>query len=239
MKNKIFLTLILSMFLIGLVSAVDCDGTFLGTFKQGDSIELKQICDSCSYVTLSSISYPNSSSIYINENMTKSGVDYNYSFSDTETMGHYGYSVFGDKDGSIATETFCFQIGTDLTTGKAISYIGFIIILLFIFILTLGGAIKVNWEHGRNSEGKIITVNDFRYVKVFLFCMAYLEIMFLFGLSYKLFNEANIEGFTQFFNFVYQLFLNLIYPIIIVAIIFTFVIWINNLKLKKKRKLGL
>ena len=145
----------------------------------------------------------------------------------------------GNKDGEISSEQFCFKVGSELTTGKSVIYIGFILILLFIFILTLYGAIKVNWEHKRDNEGKIISINDFRYIKVFLFCMAYLEVMFLFGLSYKLFNEANVSGFTQFFNFVYQMFLNLMYPVIILAIIITFVIWINNIKLKKMRKLGL
>ena len=63
--------------------------------------------------------------------------------------------------------------------------------------------------------------------------------MFLFGLSYKFFNEAGIEGFPQFFNFVYQFMLNIMYPLIIFLIIVFFVIWINNKKLSKRLKLGL
>jgi len=227
--NKLLLTLILGMFLITLVSAS------LPDVKQGQCVNIKTILNT-SEVTISSLTYPNYTQALGIINMEKNGLSFNYTFCDTSSLGIYFYD-YNDSEGNVWENDF--RVGSELTTGKAVVYIGFIIILLFIFILTLGGAIKVNWQHGRNAEGKIITVNDFRYVKVFLFAMAYLEIMFLFGLSYKLFNEANIEGFTQFFNFVYQLFLNLIYPIIIVAIIFTFVIWINNLKLKKKRSLGL
>jgi len=63
--------------------------------------------------------------------------------------------------------------------------------------------------------------------------------MFLFGLSYKFFNEGGLEGFTEFFNFIYQMFLNLMYPIIVVMIVMIFAIWINNKNLSKNIKLGL
>lgn len=112
MKNKLML-MVLGLFLVSIVSAVcPSDVTTLtgSPFKQGNSIELKQICDTCTYVTLSSISYPDSSSVYINENMTKLGINYNYSFSNTTLNGQYGYSVLGDKDGSIASESFCFEV---------------------------------------------------------------------------------------------------------------------------------
>ena len=229
MKYKLLLFILIGLFLISFTSAS------LGTFKQGDCVDIKTILNT-SAVTISSLNYPNTSNILGITSMTKKGLTFNYTFCNTTTLGTYTYS-YNDSEGNVYVNDF--MIGTDLTTGTSIIYVGFIIILLFIFGLTLFGAFKTNWEHGRNQEGKIVTVNDFRYLKVFLFCLAYLEMMFLFGLSYKLFNEANITGFSEFFNFVYQLFLNLIYPIIILAIIITFAIWINNFKLKKKIGLGL
>lgn len=90
-----------------------------------------------------------------------------------------------------------------------------------------------------SDNDKIITINNFRYLKVFLFTMAYFELMFLFGLSFKFFSEANIEGFIEFFNFIYQLFLNFMFPLMIVLIIIVFAIWINNRKLSKRLNLGL
>ena len=101
------------------------------------------------------------------------------------------------------------------------------------------GAGKIEWRNKKNNEGKILTVNNFRYVKILLYVLSYFELMFLFGLSYKTFSEAGIEGFTQFFNFIYQLFLNLIYPLMILLIIFIFVTWINNKKLHQRLNLGL
>ena len=229
MKNKLMLVLMLGIVLTSLVSAG------LGTFKSGDCVDIKTILNTTD-VTISSLSYPNSTNALGITNMDKSGLTFNYTFCDTSTIGTYYYD-YNDSEGNVYVNDF--RVGTDLTTGKAVVYIGFIIIILFLFILTFAGAMKVNWKHPRNSEGKIISINDFRYIKVFLFCMAYLEMMFLFGLSYKLFNESGIEGFTEFFNFVYQMFLNLICPIIILTIIIWVIIWINNIKLKNKMKLGL
>ena len=129
--------------------------------------------------------------------------------------------------------------GKEFTTGNAIAYLGFLLLTLITLFLTLLGASKVKWKHKKDKEGKIISINDFRYVKVFLFSMSYMIAMFLFGLSYKLFNEAGMEGFNNFFNFVYQLFLRLMYPVIIVTVLIFVVIFLSNLKLKRNKELGL
>lgn len=240
--KKIILSLFIGIFLISLVSSGNqCgnDNSFLGSFPQNGEITLKQTCDSCNFVNLSSVKFPSSSVQNFNEAMTKNGIEYNYTFSDIGTFGCYSYTVLGDKDGSNTAETIDFIIGQELTTGRAVGYVGFIIILLFTFLLTIFGASKVRWKHLRSDTNKIVTINNFRYLKVFLFTISYFELMFLFGLSYKFFNEANIEGFTEFFNFIYQLFLNFMYPLMIFLIIVVFVIWINNRKLSKRLNLGL
>ncbi len=243
--KKIMILLFISIFLISFVSAVnECgnDNSYLGTFKLDSIIDLKQTCDDCTYVNLSAVTYPNSTTIYYNLAMTKNGIEFSINSTETKTLGCYSYTVYGDKGGTKTSETIDYIItsnGKIFEIGNAVSYIGFIIILLFIFLLTVYGAIKVKWKHPRNNNDEIIHINNFRYIKVFLFSMAYLQLMFLSGLSYKLFNEANMEGFTEFFNFVYQLFLNLLYPLIIVLVIIFFLIWINNIKLKKKMELGL
>jgi hypothetical protein len=134
MKNKLFLFVLLGLFLISFTSAMDCDGTFLGTFKVNTNIELRQTCDSCSYVTLSSLTYPNSTMINVNTNMTKTGVDYNYSFR-TDLIGNYYYSVFGDKDGTLVSENFCFEVTPSGNSGSEWSIF---FIILFVIIYGIG-----------------------------------------------------------------------------------------------------
>jgi len=163
-------------------------------------------------------------------NLTRVG-EYNYYISCTDDL---------NKLGGIRSKQFWVtETGMEFTTQKAISYLGFIVIVLFTFIITLYGASKIPWKNKRNDNGKIISINNFKYIRVFLYTIGYFELMFLFGLSYKFFREAGMEGFTNFFNFIYQFFLHLIYPVMIFLIIAGVVTWLNDKKLRKNLKLGI
>jgi len=234
MKNKLIITLVLGIFLLSSVSAL----IDLGSVDYGESIKIRQVCADATYINISSISFTNGSDAVTNIEMISSGSgEFFYFFNNTYDFGRH--DVLGISDGCEKTFATYFIVGKELTNGKAIIYVGFILILLFTFFLTIYGAGKVKWKNKQNNEGKILTINNFRYIKILLYSISYFELMFLFGLSYKIFNEAGIEGFTQFFNFIYQLFLVLIYPLMIFLIIIIFVTWINNSKLQKRIKLGL
>lgn len=160
------------------------------------------------------------------------------------SIGQYGYLIqcnnsVSNLGGFVNAGIEVTPNGQEFSIEKSISYLGFISICILLLLFTIYGGIKLKWKNKKNSENKIIEINNFRYIKVFLFTMAYFEAMFLFGLSYKFFNEGGLEGFTEFFNFIYQMFLNLMYPIMIVMIVIIFAIWINNKKLSEKIKLGL
>jgi hypothetical protein len=161
-KTKGLMFFIIGFMLItGGVSAMVCDGTLLGTFKQNTNINLRQICDTCTYVTLSSLTYPNSTTLTINTNMTKVGVDYNYTFY-AGTLGSHYYSVFGNKDGVIATETFCFEV----TPSGFIGTLGFYIIILILSLgfIILGYSIEDAW---------VIVLGGMGLVLVGLFILIY------------------------------------------------------------------
>lgn len=239
--KKLILFLMLGIFLISFASATI---QTLGTFAQEKDINLIQTCASCTFNNITSVISPTSQELIGNFKMTKTGSVYNFTLGggNTTILGEYLINGIGDIDGVNTVwnyNLFVTPNGKQFTTGNAIVYLGFIIILLFTFFLTIYGASKVRWKHTKADEDKIITINHFRYVKVLLFAMAYFELMFLFGLSYKIFNEAGIEGFTQFFNFIYQLFLRLMFPLMVFLVIVIFIIWINNKKLSKRLKLGL
>ena len=237
-KNKIFMILIIGIFLISFASAVGD----IGIVKQGDCIDLYNYCPTCSYINLTAIQNPNGTLETMNLEMEKNGNNYIYNYCNTSQLGEYSYTTCGDKGGTETCEDITFEVtpnGKQFTQQNSIVYLGFILILLFTFFLTMYGAGKIRWKHKKSDEGKILTINNFRYVKILLYSLAYFELMFLFGLSYKLCREADIDGFMQFFNFVYQIFQALIYPLMIFLIIIIFVTWINNKKLSKRLKLGL
>lgn len=147
--KQISYVLILALVLVSLgsVSAESnpCgnDGSFLGTFKQGTTINLVQTCDTCTYVNLSSITYPDSTKQSLNSVMTKSGTDYNYTFNSTASIGCYSYSVYGDKGGTLTGEVINFQI---TPSGFINSIYLYVIILAFLgAIIALGFAIREAW----------------------------------------------------------------------------------------------
>jgi len=132
--KKIYLTLILGIFLISLVSA---DGS-LGTFRQSDCIELYQYCDDCTYVNLTTIQYPNGTIQIFNEEMTKNDIDYNYTFCSTLELGDYSYTVKGDKGGAVSTERLSFEV-TPSGQGGTENTIFFIFIILLLYGITFTG----------------------------------------------------------------------------------------------------
>jgi len=71
MKNKILLTIILGMFLFSLTSVYALDS--MGTFRQNEAVDFRQVCDDATYITITSISYPDSNIAISNISMTNSG----------------------------------------------------------------------------------------------------------------------------------------------------------------------
>lgn len=129
MKNKI-LTLFLMIFLIGFVSSLDS----LGTFKQDNDVRITQVCSNATYITLSSITFPNSTIAIEGINMTSAGNgEYYYNFTNTSDVGRY--YVRGISDGCEETFVTYFYInnkGQETTYSYLIATV--VLILTFLFI---------------------------------------------------------------------------------------------------------
>jgi hypothetical protein len=136
-KFNLVLALIILTLSLTLAVSDTSGGNLVG--KQGETIMLPQECASCTYVTVTSIQYPNLTRVYLNAPMTQQGSSYDYEFSDTNLLGEYTYCGVGDVD---ATDTtFCndFEITLSGVQQKMTLLIAnislMIIILLVIFIL--------------------------------------------------------------------------------------------------------
>lgn len=140
MNKKIYLTLILGIFLLSLTSSL----SELPPVKQGECIELFQYCPTCTYVNWTGLIYPdNSINISVNEPMTKTNTNYNYTFCNTEQLGEYHYFVTGDKNSQIQQEEIIFNV----TPSGIGNNLGFYIIwiLLSIGIIIIGYYAQDNW----------------------------------------------------------------------------------------------
>jgi len=82
--NKKLIFLILGIFMFSLVGA-----SSLGTFSQNKTVTLYQSCPTCSYVTLTSINFPDGTITTPNVQMNKDNYSYTYNFTNTIQLGDY------------------------------------------------------------------------------------------------------------------------------------------------------
>lgn len=131
MKYKLILTMLLGIFLIGNVLALDS----LGTFENGKTIRITQVCNDATYITISSISFPNSTTAITETNMTYLGSgEFYYEFLNTLTNGRY--DVRGISNGCENTFATYFEI-TDNSEMQKENYIGIALIILLGIIISI------------------------------------------------------------------------------------------------------
>ncbi len=164
--KKILLILILSMFLISLVSAEDVS---IGTVKQGDTIQLTQLCSNCTYVNITQVQFPNKSFAFQEQFwMNKSGENYNYTWSNTNTVGDYIYTTCGDYNTINTCQNVHFEVtysGLNFGIGQAIIYIILFAMLLFTFFITLFGINQLPKYNQQDDEGRILSVTYLKYLR--------------------------------------------------------------------------
>lgn len=176
--------------------------------------------------------------------MILDGVDYEATVDGDliNLSGEYSVLEWCNSSTEIGYNKYTFEVtpnGKQFDTQTAISYSGFILIFFFVFGMTLYGAIRIPWNHKRDQNNIVLQANNLRYAKIFLFSMSYMLMMFLFGLSYKLFREADIEGFTNFFYWGYTILQSLLIPILIGTIILFVITFLTNKKITNNIKLGI
>ena len=108
--KKIYLILIMGIFLISLVSA-ECS---IPTVKQGNTIQLTQSCTNCTQVNLTKVLFPNNTISLLGQfPMTANGSNYNFTFSNTNTLGNHIYYAEGDLNGVLFSQACSFDVTTD------------------------------------------------------------------------------------------------------------------------------
>lgn len=135
-SKKGVITLVALIFLILQMSSILAIPT-LGVFKVNTCVELKQTCANCSYVNLTTIIFPDSSTVTINDVMTKSGSGFNYTFCNNTQLGNYIVNGIGDPQGVQTIFAYDYSI---TTTGNSYPYaiplfigLGAFILLIFAF----------------------------------------------------------------------------------------------------------
>jgi hypothetical protein len=119
-----------------------------GTYEKGTDIEILQLCsyggNICDACNISSIKYPNSSTIVSNVEMTKRESDFNYTLHSnyTNILGTYSVNGICEYNGDVDIFRYEFEVtpnGEPLSISKTIFYISLFFILIFLLILSIFG----------------------------------------------------------------------------------------------------
>ena len=169
--KKILTILLLGIFLLNFSSALDC----WATFEKNTEIQLLQICPTCSYVNITSITYPDGT-VFLNEEMTKNGANFNYTLPDNSQFGTISYGTLGDKNGASPPleETLCIKIGSELKTSESIIYVILSFGILLLSIITFYFMIITPYSNELNEKGNLIMrVTKTKYIKLGLILITY------------------------------------------------------------------
>lgn len=239
MKNKITI-LLLGLFLLSFASAIDC----WGTLKAGEEINLIQKCPSCSYVNITSITYPNGT-IFLNEEMTKNNINFNYTLPDSSQTGIISYGTIGDKNGASPPnyEDLCIEItktGKIFDISESLVYFILAFGVLLLFLLSFYFMISTPYANKIDERGAVIQLTKLKYVKLGLILLTWVLLTWflniLIGLSD---NFVSLDMYYGFFGFIFYMMNALAFPVgIIVMVIALFEIIRDANILENIKKFG-
>ncbi len=241
MNKKILILVFVGLFLISLVCAAQ---QTLGTFKQGECLQLTQSHGNCTYNNISFVYQTNDATLYnISDQMTKVGTFYNYTFCNTSLVGEYIVNGFGDPDGVRTSWIYNFWItptGRNLETSDSITHLILTIFSLVLFLLCLWGGMALPFRNNRNDEGGIISVQKLKYFKVGLIFLSYVFFIWMLNLLLALSTNFSIlTQYTKFFEVIFSVMNAASYPIFVFMLIFMSILAWKDLQLKKLLERGI
>lgn len=165
------------------------------------------------------ISYPNTTNIVFENVMTINNGYANYTLNNTSTLGTYSYFSecgYGTFDVTYNGET--------LTTANSILNLGFLSLLILLFIANLIGYVSIDSENKKSEDGIIVDVNNLKYLKGILFAFGYALLIAVFFIAYNI-SLTYLLGtmFSSILFVLYKIFMIMAIPVVVVWFIWLFV----------------
>jgi len=207
MKKTIYLVFLLFFVIINGVFAVQ---ETLGTFKNGECIDLLQTCATCSYVNFTSIVLPDSTIISGDFEGTKIGPTYNYTFCNTSMLGTYTVNGIADLEGTLDSFSYYFNInpsGTYINQGTATIFISVISILIILILV----CVYLTKFFAERESG----MAEFFFIGIFIFMATTIRL------------SAIITSNTVAYNII-----NIIYRVVLYTLYFLFLVILVRLTMR-------
>jgi hypothetical protein len=237
--KKLLLFLILGIFMISLANA---QIQTLGTFTVNKSVVLLQSCSNCTSINISSVYSPSGIIVVRNVAMTRNLTLFNYTLNSTlaNEVGRWIVTGITNNDGinvNFAYDFYLNEGGSDITTPQGILYFIALALATFLFVLSLYFSITIPFKNTRDDDGRIVSVNKLKYLKLVLIALSYMLLLFIFGITKSITSSfLYISGVSNIFNIGYWLMLSALYPAIVLTFVGIIVFLFEDNILKKKIK---
>lgn len=180
------------------------------------------------------------------KNISDNNFDYGFMVNGNNftTIGIYYYNIQCNNSilgGYAGQYIYVTAQGVPYSTIHGLVYVCIFGLLIGLFILLVYLVTTINSDNYRDGEGKVIAINWNKYIKIFLFAMAYITfiaiVYFAWNLSYGILEFKEME---KFFEFVFRTSFILIYPIFVIIIIVGIAQFIKDRKVEEfvKRNLS-
>lgn len=228
--------LILLLFVLSFISLASASP---GVYKQGDDINLIQICADCSFVNITSVIYPNGSIIVSDVEMTKTGSRFNYTLISnyTDTLGTYKVNGVGNPSGT--NEVWAYDIiitytGNVLSSQSATFYLVLFGVVIFLFLMTIFFINKLPSANTTDPEGQIMSISFTKYIRSTLWFVLWIFIVAILYISTNL-SFAYLEDtlIANFFFVLFRIAFGLTLPIVTVWFTWIFFKVIDDRKIKR------
>lgn len=247
MENKLLIVFLLFFMVMGFASAYDN----IGTYRTNTPLNLNLGCSYnntyCPNTFNCNVTIYNKNGILINNQQMGTSLfpQYNYTILASQmnlTGLYYGRQVCC---GSIGCADYSFQFevnaqGKQYDTIQGSIYAILFILLVGIFGFSLFASLKIPFKNLRNREGSIVQINWKKYLKIFMFAMAYMSLIgityFAWNLSYGILEFNEMAGF---FNVFYTILMILIFPILLMLFIVGLIKFAQDKSVEKMLSRGL
>jgi len=204
------------------------------TFAESTEIDFKKTCTNSTNSICSptancniTIKYPNSSYAVeggVMDNNNQGSFNYTLASSKTNELGKYYWDMFCCDGGTCGEGHGYFTItktGVELTQEKAWIYLGSLALLIFLFVINLGGISLLPSSNNKDQDGIILSINSLKYLRPVLWGIAWLLLLAIFFISSNvtyLYLETKLVG--DFFFMVYRVMFVLTLPMFVIWFVF-------------------
>ncbi len=238
------MVVVVGMFFVIGIGLASTQQQTLGTFKQGDCIPLSQTCGNCTYNNITTVLKTGENSIVhnISSQMTKTGTFYNYTFCNTSQTGIYNVHGFGDINGIVTSWIYNFEItgtGFEFSQPRAILSLGLIGLLIFLFIITLGGISKLPSKDNYDEEGTLLSINQLKYLRPVLAMVSFFLIIAIVYVGSNIaFAYMGTTLLAEILFAVFKILFGLSLPIVVVWFCYIFYSIFKDREMKKYLERG-